>query len=745
MAKYTYSQLRKFLIVFLCCIHFHSFAQSLSWVQKIGNANSPAGTCVLQSLSDANNDTYYIGGFGGTVDFDNSPNVNALTSVGPIDMFLLKEDANGNFLWVKQFPCLANSPNSGLWPKSMTIDNNGNIYVTGAFEDSVDFDPSPNFYKVYSYGVFSSVINTFVLKLTHNGDFVWVKQMGGITLNTSSGQGIKTDVAGNIYMVSNFSGTIDADPDSSVLNIAGSGILIHKLNNNGNLNWVKQILGGGIVAWSFSADSLFNLIMAGQFSGPQDFDPSSNTVNLTSVGGYDIFIEKFDSLGNYLWVKQIGSTGADVAQGVGIDKSGNVLVTGYFSGTADFNPGSAVNNLSPSGTRDAFVLKLNNNGLYQWAYNFGGGSMDHGVTISSDSSNNVITTGDFQGQADFNPGIGVNNIISQGSYDVFIQKLDSSGNFIWVDEIGSTGYDMPVCFSIDGANNYYVSGSIGEAGISGSGDFDPGLGITTLSGNTDGFIEKLCITPPPINITVLKDTICAGQTAYLSVEAFQGATYVWGKDGNPIPNSNHDTLIVTQAGNYTVAIYGVGCPYGSDTVHLVVLPYVTPNIQISSSPNYVPAGQQVTVNANVWATGGYSYSINWYNHGVLFATTTTNSTTYTKQVGRDSITAVVTLNTPCTTPVTSNYAIVTGINDIHNQQTTLSIFPNPATNTLYIQTQQAGNLVLTDIIGRQLGIYTLTTGKKTETIDISSLAQGVYLLRFVSNDGAVETVKVVKE
>jgi len=741
MAKNIYALPRMVLIALLCSINFYSFSQSLSWVQQIGNPNNlNSEVGVITSLSDLNNDTYFIGSFKGTVDFDNSSSVNTRTSVGPFDMFLLKEDANGNFLWVKQFPCLSNSPNSGLFPKNMTTDNNGNIYVTGAFEDSVDFDPSPNVYKMYSYGVFSSVINTFVLKLTHNGDFVWAKQMGGVTLNTSWGQGVKIDVAGNIYMVSNFSGTIDADPDSTVLPIAGSGILIHKLNNNGNLLWVKH-LAGNCRVWSFSTDSFFNLVIAGQFDGVQDFDPSANTLNLTADGGYDIFTEKFDSSGNYLWVKQIGSTGDDVAQGVGTDKSGNVLVTGYFSGTADFNSGSVVNNLSPSGTRDAFVLKLNNNGLYQWAYNFGGGGMDHGVTISSDSSNNVITTGDFQGQADFNPGIGVNNITSQGSYDVFIQKLDSTGNFIWVDEIGSTGYDMPVCFSIDGANNYYVSGSIGEAGFSGIGDFDPGLGITTLSGNNDGFIEKLC-NSNPLQLNTNSTVFCEGDTALLYTPPMGNTAFQWVKDGNVIPNFAGDTLKVTQTGSYTVAVLGNSCSE-SAPFYLSLLPITQPTISITANAT-VPAGQQATVTANL---NGFtsSFLIHWYINGQMFTTNNNATFSYTKGLGIDTIHASLVVQAPCYDTAVSGYWYIQSIDAIANihTQSQFLIYPNPATTTLFIQTQQAGSLVLMDITGRVILQSSIINPQSQ--IDISSLAKGVYLLRFSSNEGAVETVKVVKE
>ncbi len=704
-------------------------AQSLSWAQGFFGYTSTGPTTFTKSNSSIS--TVH---FNGTIDFDASPNTYNLTAVGNWNLGLLKQDAAGNFIWVKHFAGLSPSVTL-MFAYGICQDSAGNIYITGAFQDSFDFDPGPAIYKMSSIGNFSNQVgNLFVLKLSSNGDFVWAKQLGGVGLNSAIGRGISVDKAGNIYMVSGFSGSIDADPGPNVLTLNGSGTLIHKLDSLGNLIWVKQIVVGG-PTWSFTTDSVFNLYFVGQFASTVDFDPGPGIANLSPAGGTDIFIEKLDSSGNFQWVKHIGGVNNDKPFGISLDPLCNILVTGYFGDTVDFDPGPNVYNLIANSSLTIFTLKLRNNGNFVWATKTGAPAGDfEGRAITTDSMGNVYTAAIAQGGCDIDPGPAVINV----GGDCVVQKLDSTGNFVW--GVGWQG-DIPVWIGFDGVNNVYTTGIFSGFNK----DFDPSLGSFLLSGNSQssGFIEKLCVTPPPINITVLNDTICVGDTAYLLVDAIQGATYIWGKDGNPIANSNHDSLKVTQSGSYTVGIYGVGCPYGSDTVHIYVSPVHHPTIGIYA-PTSVQIGQQATVSANLTGVNA-PYLIHWYINGQVF-TTNSSSLSYTKTLGIDTIHASLVVQAPCYDTTVSGYWYIHSTDGIEsiNHPNQLLIFPNPATNTLYIQSQQEGNLMLTDITGRVI-LQASTTFNYQKAIDISMLAKGVYLLRFVSNEGAVETVKVVKE
>ena len=718
----------QYFLAFLM-LSFLSFtvnAQSLSWAQGFFGYTSTGPITFTKTNSSIS--TVH---FNGTVDFDASPNTYNLTTVGNWNLGLLKQDAAGNFIWAKHFAGLSSSVTL-IFARDICQDTAGNIYIIGGFQDSFDFDPGPAIYKMASIGNFSNQVgNIFVLKLTSNADFVWAKQMGGAGLNSAGGQGIKVDKAGNIYMVSNFSGSIDADPGPNVLTLNGGGTLIHKLDNNGNLIWAKQIVVGGPV-WSFTTDSLSNLYFVGQFASTVDFDPGLGIANLSPAGGTDIFIEKLDSSGNFQWVKQIGGISDDIPYGISLDPFCNILVTGYFGSTVDFDPGPNVYNLTANSSRSIFTLKLRNNGNFVWATKTGASAGNYvGRAVTTDSMGNVYTAAIAPGGCDIDPGPAVKYVIG----DCVVQKLDSFGNFVW--GVGWEG-DVPGWIGLDNVNNVYVTGSFSGFNK----DFDPGLGSFLLNGNSQfsGFIEKLCVSPLPLNITVLKDTICIGDIAVLSVESIQGATYIWGKDGSPITNSNNDTLLVTQPGDYTVNVYGVGCPYDSDTVHVSVFPVITPTIQIASSPFSVPAGQQVTVHATVNATGGYPYTINWYNHGVLFATTTTDVVSYIKPIGKDSLSAVIKVNTPCTSPVSSNLIFVTGI-DNNLVRDNFSITPNPASDKVYIQSQQLGNLEIIDMMGRV--VFQTTVINTQASIDLSSLSEGLYHYKFMTKVGTTIKDKLV--
>ncbi|MBT6372369.1 MAG: hypothetical protein HOJ86_06840, partial [Acidimicrobiaceae bacterium] len=119
---------------------------------------------------------------------------------------------------------------------------------------------------------------------------------------------------------------------------------------------------------------------------------------------------------------------------------------------------------------------------------FGGTNADYGYSVAVDSSGNVYTTGYFNGTVDFDPGAGTANLTSNGYKDVFVSKLDSSGNYVWAKNFGGTGNDMGYSVAVDSSGNVYTTGY-----FTGTVDFDPGAGTTNLvpNGSSDAFVSKL--------------------------------------------------------------------------------------------------------------------------------------------------------------------------------------------------------------------------------------------------------------
>src|SRR3990172_7675518 len=173
-----------------------------------------------------------------------------------------------------------------------------------------------------------------------------------------------------------------------------AGSLASPLYANGDFAWAKSIGGTSTdLGLSIAVDSSGNIYATGGFIGTVDFDPGAGTANLTGPGGTDVFVSKLDSSGNFVWAKSMGGYSADLGSGIAVDSIGNVYTTGYFPVIADFDPGPGIFNLTPVGGTDVFVSKLDSNGNFVWAKSMGGTSGEAGRGITTDSSDNVYTTG----------------------------------------------------------------------------------------------------------------------------------------------------------------------------------------------------------------------------------------------------------------------------------------------------------------------------------------------------------------
>ncbi|MDQ3047275.1 MAG: SBBP repeat-containing protein, partial [Bacteroidota bacterium] len=356
-----------------------------------------------------------------TVDFDPGPGNFDLVSVGMCDIFLSKLNNEGDFIWAKSIGTNAAEVGTGI-----KIDASGNIYGIG-----------------WGFGG-----GTTILKLNASGLEIWTKNMSVI-----SATDIGIDATGNVYSAGSFfSGTIDFDPGPGTFNLTSAGsddIWISKLNQSGNFVWAKNIGGSGHPeANSIVLDGSGNLYITGYTNGVVDFDPGPGTYNLTSTSAsydYDAFILKLDSLGNFLWVKSFGSNSYDIGRSIALDGLGNIYTTGSFNGTADFDPGPGIHYLSAASTgsadEDVFISKLDPNGNFLWAKNFGGYSGDYGTSVEVDLSGNVYATGHFRGLVDFDSGPGIFSLTSEDA-DVFILKLDSLGYFKWAVKMGGISADQ---------------------------------------------------------------------------------------------------------------------------------------------------------------------------------------------------------------------------------------------------------------------------------------------------------------
>lgn len=467
------------LFINFLLISFFSFSQNptLSWVKQMGGKLNdraiPIGV-------DANGNVFVAGYFNDTSDFDPGANKFNLISAGKTDVYITKLDSTGTFVWAKQIGGKEHEQ-----ANSIAVDGNGNIYVAGTYNDTVDFDPGNGVSKLISAGD----ADAFITKLDNDGNFVWARTIGG----TQNDAGLYLFAKGtNVYLTGHFQGTTSFDIATGITNVTSAGnsdVFVTKLDEAGTYAWFKK-MGGTTddAGQSITVDKDGNVIITGSFTGTADFNPGVTDTLLTSAGSNDIFISKLNSSGDYVWVKQFGATNTDVGLSVNTDGNGDIVSTGYFGGTVDYDPNGGIQNVSSKGFFDIYVLKLNAAGNFVWVKQLGGASTDRGASIVTDLAGNVYSTGYFGGSADFDPSLTANNnLVAGGSSDTYISKLDILGNFVWARNFGGPSDDYGTSLVLDNKNHVYATGFFSQTA-----NFDPnGTFNLTAAGSYDIFIQKL--------------------------------------------------------------------------------------------------------------------------------------------------------------------------------------------------------------------------------------------------------------
>ncbi|HEY1202016.1 MAG TPA: MBG domain-containing protein [Niastella sp.] len=537
------------VLAFLLIAGYISNAQPFyNWAKRFGGGNSDYG---FSTAVDASGNVYSTGNFIGTVDFDPGAGVQNLVAAGANDVYISKLDATGRLVWAKRI-----GGTSGDYANSIVVDASGNVYTTGYFSGTADFDPGPGTLNLTAAGFF----DTFISKLDASGNLVWAKNISSSTRFTAVQAGtIAVDASGNVYTTGSLNGTVDFDPGPGIFNLTtagGADNFVYKLDAMGNFVWAKSIgSAGNDTGESLAVDASGNVYTTGYFQGTVDFDPGTGTQNLSSVDDRDIFISKLDASGNFVWAKHIGGAGYDIGYSIKLDASANIYTTGFYQGTVDFDPGINSYNLVSSGLTDIFISKLDAAGNFAWAKSMGGANSDHGYSIAVDALGNVYTTGIFEGTADFDPGPGTQNLVSAGYFDIFISKLNTSGNLVWAKNMGGPGNDYGQSIAVDASGFVYFTGYFKETV-----DFDPGTNTENLvsAGDLDSYIAKFS---PTANLTIIAD---AQTKVYGSADpqlAWQVSGFAYGENASSI-TGNLTRAAGENSGTYAIGLGSLSVPAG---------------------------------------------------------------------------------------------------------------------------------------------------------------------------------------
>jgi SdrD B-like protein/PKD domain-containing protein/beta-propeller repeat-containing protein len=451
---------------------------------------------------DPAGNSYVAGEFRGSVDFDPGPASFLLTtnpSTSP-DGFVAKYSPTGAFLWAQQI-----GSTSVDFASDLALDPAGNLWVTGFYIGTVDFDAGPDTHTQTAVGAAGG----FILKLDASGGYQWVGSID--SLNGETLQSIAVDGQGNVLVAGQFNGTGDFDPGPGTFNLTSQvngttstfDAFLAKIDNSGTFLWARA-WGGNALSFNgdwandVTADAEGNSYVFGTFLGAADLDPGPGTVAVTAPNNFtsNYYVSQFDAGGGLTWGRAFLGGGSLSNGDVAVDSEGNVYTTAALQGTVDFDPGPGVANLTAvSGGVDAFTSKLDANGKYVWAVKQGGNNVStepYGMVV--DDNGDVYTTGQFNAPSaapvDFDPGPNVLSLTSLGSTDTYVSRLDNAGRFISVRRIGGTALDRGRGIALNRA-----TGEIHVAGeFAGTVDFDPGPGTvlrTSSAGSADTFLLKL--------------------------------------------------------------------------------------------------------------------------------------------------------------------------------------------------------------------------------------------------------------
>lgn len=223
-----------------------------------------------------------------------------------------------------------------------------------------------------------------------------------------------------------------------------------------------------------------DIIVVGSFVDTIDFGIGP----MASTGSHDMFVAKFDPLGNPVWNRRFGDASAQIAYAVAVDPTGAIYVGGGMFGAVDFD-GTI---LTSAGSDDAFLARFDPNGKAVWAKNYGDAAKQYVRHIAITKTNLIIVAGEFAGLLQFD----ANTHMSLGLSDIFLARFDTSGFLSGSRAFGGQSFDIVRGMALDSLDQIYITGS-----FDGTIDFKPPMLAST--GGRDGYVAMLSPTLNPIN------------------------------------------------------------------------------------------------------------------------------------------------------------------------------------------------------------------------------------------------------
>lgn len=445
---------KTFLLLLMITTSIILRAQVVQWGARMGNGDYCAA---LGTVVDAAGNIYTTGYFTGTVDFNPGPGVYNLITTGGYDAYIQKLDANGNFLWAAKMGQTQDDRG-----ERVTLDGAGNVIITGT-----------------SNGLFNLGLgrpDIAVWKYNASGVYQWWKKIGNNYYDYATA--VTTDAANNIYITGTFENTVDFNPGGAAQILTSTGNLkdmyILKLLSNGDFRWVKQIAtatGNPEKAQQIKYNSTNNNIyFAGVYYGKTDFNPGiaiADTffLNTGNINVKDVFISQMDTAGNFINAVKIGNQTEILFGDFSINPSdGKICITGGFRSVVDFNPGVNTFNMDAGvnvGTA-VYCCILNQNLSFNRAFQLQSATPftnSVGLSVKIDANDNIYLGGRLEGTVDLAPDAPVVNYTSVGGQDMFLVKISPANHFIYGGATGTATDQFVTQLDVNSAGEIYIVGA----------------------------------------------------------------------------------------------------------------------------------------------------------------------------------------------------------------------------------------------------------------------------------------------
>lgn len=693
---------------------------TISWATYIGGSGiyEDIGTLGVGLGTDV-----YVGGMTTSTDNIATTGSHQVTYVGAGDGFLQKFNADGNLLWATYY-----GGEETDWVHSFSCDSLGNIYIAGRTSSTTAI-ATPGSHQP----VFGGQQDAFFAKFDSAGTRIFSSYYGGDESEGSVSQIVVKD--GYFFLSSSTTSTTGiATPGAfqSILPSTGSTFLA-KFNLEGVRQWGTYFGGNGGEGLGFLAcDNNSNVYLFGNTVSESGLaTPGAHkTVYTYANDNEDHFLAKFNKDGVRQWATYYGGPDQELShhssRNVACDPEGNVYITGA-SYSASGLSSSAAHQSQFGGGMDIYLAKFDSLGVRQWATYYGGTGDEMFPSLHIADTHIIYLHGTTNSTSDIASTSALQSTFAGGmAYgDGFLARFNGSGTRVYGSYYGGTGIDGVTASVVDREGYLYLAGMTNSM----EGIATPGSHTSTYPGTIAwaGFLTKFCFEPPVSLLQVEgTDSICRESVAAYSVaEVSDADAYIWTLPAGWNGESSTNTIDITA--DQQSGVIGVQVVRCNDTSELAQFPvYVFP-----ANPAVI------TVDNFTLGTVGTYASYQWLLNDQPLPGANTASITVTENGDY----RVITENEHGCTDTSDVYTVSNvSVEALPAWIARINVFPNPATDKVFIQSPVKLQITITTIEGKVLAQVA-----SEDVIDVSSYATGVYMLHLATADGAwIRTEKIIK-